>query len=53
MAVVNSKKAKENAGNKGPVFMCMVCGFMSQKVLPVKCPECGATRENFRKVNEQ
>ncbi len=38
---------------KRPVFMCMICGFMSPGVLPVKCPVCGAGKENFRKVSRQ
>ena len=38
---------------KKPVFMCMICGFMSPGALPVKCPVCGAGKENFRKVNRQ
>ena len=46
--IVDGKKEKE------PVYMCMVCGFVSPpNVVPVKCPVCGAGKENFKKVGEQ
>jgi rubrerythrin len=31
-------------------FVCQVCGYVSDGVLPDECPICGAPREKFRKV---
>jgi rubrerythrin len=31
-------------------FVCGVCGYVSDGVLPDKCPICGAPMERFRKV---
>jgi rubrerythrin len=31
-------------------FVCQVCGYVSDGVLPDKCPICGAPDEKFRKV---
>jgi rubrerythrin len=31
-------------------FVCQVCGYVSDGVLPDKCPICGAPSEKFRKV---
>jgi len=39
-------------GGKEPVYMCMVCGYLSPKIVPVKCPVCGASKENFKVVNK-
>jgi len=46
--VLDSKKRKK----KEVIYMCMVCGQISPKVIPVKCPVCGAGKENFQKVSE-
>jgi rubrerythrin len=31
-------------------FVCQVCGYVSDGVLPDECPICGAPKEKFRKV---
>ena len=31
-------------------YVCQVCGYVSDGVLPDECPICGAPREKFRKV---
>lgn len=31
-------------------FVCQVCGYVCDGVLPDKCPVCGAPKEKFRKV---
>ena len=31
-------------------YVCQVCGYVSDGVLPDKCPICGAPRQKFRKV---
>lgn len=31
-------------------YVCQVCGYVSDAVLPDECPICGAPKEKFRKV---
>jgi rubrerythrin len=31
-------------------YVCQVCGYVSDGVLPDVCPICGAPKEKFRKV---
>jgi len=31
-------------------YVCRLCGYTSDGVLPEECPICGATREQFRKI---
>ncbi|MDH4299221.1 MAG: rubrerythrin family protein [Dehalococcoidia bacterium] len=31
-------------------YVCQVCGYVSDGVLPDECPICGAPKEKFRKV---
>jgi len=31
-------------------YVCQVCGYVSDGVLPDECPICGAPKKNFRKV---
>lgn len=34
----------------GDYYVCQVCGYVSDDVLPEVCPICGAKREMFKKV---
>jgi rubrerythrin len=34
-----------------PTFMCVICGYVSDTI-PVKCPVCGAGKENFKEVGK-
>jgi rubrerythrin len=38
------------AGEEPEYYVCQVCGYVSDGVLPDVCPICGAPREKFRKV---
>ncbi|MCD6390672.1 MAG: rubrerythrin family protein [Dehalococcoidia bacterium] len=38
------------AGEEIEYYVCQVCGYVSDGVLPDKCPICGAPKEKFRKV---
>ncbi len=31
-------------------YVCQVCGFVTDKRIPDKCPVCGATKDNFKTV---
>jgi len=45
------KKPKEEDGfKKVRYWMCQVCGFITPEPVPVKCPVCGAGKENFKEV---
>jgi rubrerythrin len=47
------KKALEEM-EKFPIqdyFVCKICGYTVAKEAPDKCPVCGATRQNFFKVD--
>jgi rubrerythrin len=35
----------------GDYYVCQVCGYVADNVLPDRCPICGAKREMFRKVS--
>jgi rubrerythrin len=32
-------------------FVCQVCGYVADGVVPEKCPICGAPEEKFLKVD--
>jgi rubrerythrin len=38
------------AGEEAEYYVCQVCGYVFDGVLPDVCPICGAPREKFRKV---
>ena len=38
------------AGEEVEYYVCQVCGYVSDGVLPDECPICGAPKEKFRKV---
>jgi rubrerythrin len=38
------------AAEETEYYVCQVCGYVSDGVLPDVCPICGAPREKFRKV---
>ncbi len=40
----------EDSKEKPKRWMCTVCGYIAEGELPVKCPVCGAGRENFIEV---
>ena len=46
------KKALEHmiAESETEYYVCQVCGYVSDGILPDECPICGAPRENFKKV---
>jgi len=46
------KKAMEHLlqDESSDYYVCGVCGYTSDGVLPDECPVCGATSESFRKV---
>jgi rubrerythrin len=46
------KKAQAHmmADEEAEYYVCQVCGYVSDGVLPDVCPICGAPREKFRKV---
>ncbi len=46
------KKAQAHmmAGEETEYYVCQVCGYVSDGVLPDECPICGAPKEKFRKV---
>ena len=46
------KKAMEHLlqDQSSDYYVCGVCGYTSDGVLPEECPVCGATSESFRKV---
>ncbi len=31
-------------------YVCQICGYVSEKKAPKKCPVCGAPKEKFKKV---
>jgi len=33
-------------------WVCQVCGYVAVGAPPVKCPSCGASGGNFKKVEE-
>lgn len=53
MARKSDGKMKKRKGAKKEEarvsYMCTACGFTTTGI-PVKCPNCGAEREDFRKV---
>jgi rubrerythrin len=43
MAKENSKRVEK--------WMCAICGYVFEnKTIPIKCPVCGAGKENFVKI---
>ena len=46
------KKALDHmvAERETEYYVCQVCGYVSDGVLPDECPICGAPKEKFRKV---
>ena len=34
-------------------FVCSVCGYTSEGVLPDKCPQCGAPKEKIKELKEE
>lgn len=46
MIVVNGR------GRKKALYMCMICGYVSRGIIPVKCPVCGADKRNFKRVSK-
>jgi rubrerythrin len=38
------------AAEESEYYVCQVCGYVSDGVLPDECPICGAPKEKFRKV---
>jgi len=38
------------AGEETEYYVCQVCGYVSDGVLPDECPICGAPKDKFRKV---
>ena len=46
------KKALEHiiAERESEYYVCQVCGYVSDGVLPDECPICGAPKEKFKKV---
>lgn len=45
MAETSDGKEKGN-----PTYMCAACGHIAIGKIPVKCPECGAGKDNFQKI---
>lgn len=41
---------KDGKEKKPASYMCMVSGHIAIGKVPAKCPECGAAKENFRRV---
>ncbi len=41
---------KKDGKEAKSTYMCAVCGHISIGRIPVKCPGCGAGKENFQKV---
>ena len=39
-------------GLKAVHWVCAVCGYVADDIPPIKCPNCGASRENFERVEE-
>ena len=49
--VGGEKPDPEAQGDTEPInWACTVCGYRVEGVLPEKCPDCGAYREDFDNV---
>ena len=46
-AIYNLLKDKVSQYN-----VCMVCGFVTEKKIPEKCPICGAPKDKFKTISE-
>ena len=33
--------------------ICQVCGYVTDKKIPAKCPVCGAPKEKFKTINDE
>ncbi len=46
----NQALAHMMAEKEAEYYVCQVCGYVSDGILPDECPICGASKEKFRKV---